>query len=179
MTNEIKVCAKCKETKPATNEFFSWLNSEKGFLHPYCKVCRNIYLKMWRDSSPEKRRASARRYYAKNPERMIANTQVFYNKLKQEVIDMYGGQCTCCRETRIPFLTLEHTRGDGKAHRKRVGSGSSIYRDLKNRGWPQNEGLTILCMNCNLATKHGRVCPHTLEQSFDTVKEAESILGEI
>jgi hypothetical protein len=76
------------------------------------------------------------------------------------MIAAYGGKCTCCGEAESQFLTLEHIKHDGKEHRERIkGSGNAIWLDLKRRGWPQ-DGFTVLCWNCQMATAHGDICPH-------------------
>jgi hypothetical protein len=84
--------------------------------------------------------------------------------LRQQLIEAYGGRCACprCPETNPAFLTLEHVNGTGKAHREVVGS--HAYADLRRRGWPK-DGFTLLCFNCNLATRFGRTCPH-MEQAL-------------
>lgn len=69
-------------------------------------------------------------------------------KLKHEVINNYGGTCKKCGETRIEFLSIEHTKRNGKEHRKKT---SRIYRDLKDRRFPKNLGLEVLCYNCNFS----------------------------
>ena len=81
--------------------------------------------------------------------------------MKQKVIDRYGGECRCCGEKGIAFLTIEHARRDGKRHRFLVGGGRGTYRDLINRGFPTNEGIEILCMNCNFASRMTGKCPHS------------------
>lgn len=83
-------------------------------------------------------------------------------KLKLECFEHYGSKCTCCGETILEFLTLEHISGNGNNHRKslfkyNVG-GVHIYRWLKKEGFPK--GFTILCMNCNWAKRYGKECPH-------------------
>jgi len=82
--------------------------------------------------------------------------------VRAELIEAYGGKCTCprCPEINPAFLTLEHVDGTGKEHRSQVGS--HAYADLRRRGWPQ-EGYTLLCWNCNAMTRHGRTCPHMEE----------------
>lgn len=80
--------------------------------------------------------------------------------LKLEMIAGYGGKCACCGETEPAFLTLDHIHGGGLADRKKVGS-RGIYKRLRDLGWPR-DGYRLLCMNCNLATKFGRTCPHQL-----------------
>jgi hypothetical protein len=81
---------------------------------------------------------------------------------RDELIAAYGGKCACpkCPETNPAFLTLEHLNGDGKHHRKEMGS--HTYADLRRRGFPQ-EGYTLLCWNCNAGSRFTNVCPHMVE----------------
>lgn len=84
--------------------------------------------------------------------------------LRREMIAAYGGVCTCCQEHRHQFLSLEHMRGDGAAHRRAVGeNGQAQLLDLRNQGWPK-DGYTILCFNCNIAKGAKGVCPHVTER---------------
>ena len=80
--------------------------------------------------------------------------------VKQEFVDAYGGCCACCRETRLPFLTVEHKNGDGAEHRRRTRGhgGIATYLDLKRMGFPQGP-YEVLCFNCNHARYYGG-CPH-------------------
>lgn len=73
----------------------------------------------------------------------------------------YGKVCTCCGESGLAFLTLEHVNQDGAAHRRAVGeNGQAQLVDLKRQGWPQG-AYTLRCYNCNIAAYHnGGTCPH-------------------
>lgn len=84
--------------------------------------------------------------------------RVYRQKLKQEVIEHYGGQCACCGETEIIFLGLDHVDGGGTSERKKVGAGYTYYLQVRKL-WP--DGLQVLCHNCNFA-KHfdPNGCPH-------------------
>lgn len=90
----------------------------------------------------------------------------YHLKLKAAFIQAYGGKCSCCGETEPRFLTLEHINHDGIEHRKKIGFGMQMLLHLRKLGWPQ-EGLTILCMNCNFATKHENTCPHKIGDDKD------------
>ena len=84
-------------------------------------------------------------------------------RLKAEVMQAYGGQCACCHETEISFLTLDHINDDGNTHRKLMGnssSGTGFYRKLRAEGFPNNPPLQVLCWNCNLAKHQRGSCPH-------------------
>lgn len=85
--------------------------------------------------------------------------------LKLEMIAAYGGKCACadCAITEPAFLTLDHPDGNGAEDRKEAGGRDALIRKLKKLGWPQ-VGYQLLCMNCNLATKFGRTCPHLLKR---------------
>ncbi len=83
-------------------------------------------------------------------------------QLKIECFQHYGNICKCCGESNIYFLTLDHILGNGNIHRKKIFKhnvgGVHMYRWLKKNNFP--EGYTILCMNCNWATRYGGICPH-------------------
>ncbi len=106
-------------------------------------------------------REQNKRYY-QNHKTEIKNRQ---NKkaleAKKIVVDHYGGQCACCGETELVFLTVDHINNDGKEDRKRNYVGAMLYRKLIREGFP--EGYQVLCWNCNWAKSHGG-CPHKKEK---------------
>lgn len=77
------------------------------------------------------------------------------------VIDAYGGKCECCGETRREFLTVEHRKGDGHAHRAKFGQ--NVFWDIARQGFPKDK-YGVLCMNCNFAKGRGKLCPHEIER---------------
>lgn len=80
-----------------------------------------------------------------------------YNaRLKLEVMQHYGGQCACCGETELEFLTIDHLEGNGTRHRKVIKMPMNAW--LKQQGFP--EGYRVLCFNCNWAIGHLGYCPH-------------------
>ena len=95
-------------------------------------------------------------------EKTRADNRRYFNKLKHEIFTHYSKgllKCNCCDESEYSFLTLDHINNDGAAHRKEVGSGDHIWRDLRKNNYP--EGYQILCFNCNLGkAKNEGVCPH-------------------
>lgn len=87
----------------------------------------------------------------------------YFGGIRREMFEAYGSKCNCCGETHKEFLTLEHLNGTGAEHRKKVGGGWGAVMDLRKRGWPK-EGYTVLCMNCNFATRFNAICPHKINQ---------------
>ena len=87
----------------------------------------------------------------------------YFAKLKEEVINHYGGKCSCpgCPVTDIDMLSMDHIKGGGTKQRKEEGitDGHSLYHKLKNENYPP--GFRVLCMNCNLGRFiNGGTCPH-------------------
>jgi len=83
------------------------------------------------------------------------------------VMDQYGGPvCTCCGETILEFLTMDHVNGDGATHRRSPVSRNAlgpIYAWLKSHGFPP--GFQVLCFNCNVGRHiNGGVCPHQAQK---------------
>jgi hypothetical protein len=75
--------------------------------------------------------------------------------LRFRVLNYYSsGDIKCCRcqANDLRFLCLDHMNSDGAEHRKKVGNGRGVYRDLEKRNFP--EGFQVLCQNCNFIKKH-------------------------
>ena len=85
---------------------------------------------------------------------------------KKDVISHYGGQCSCCGEERLEFLTIDHINNDGAIHKKEVGgSGDAMYRWIKKNKYPKNR-FQILCYNCNYSKGFMGYCPHKKEKQY-------------
>lgn len=98
----------------------------------------------------------------------MLGSQVYNShSLWSQFLAAYGGsKCVgtsdgeSCREgvTDPEVLTCAHLFGDGKTHRQRLnpvgrGGGKAVWQDLKNRNWPQDEGIAVQCANCQLRDK--------------------------
>lgn len=82
-------------------------------------------------------------------------------ELRRRVLDAYGGMCECCGESRIEFLTLDHSLKDGNVHARKVGGrGTRLYSDIVKKGFPKDCGYRVLCMNCNWSIGLWGYCPH-------------------
>lgn len=89
--------------------------------------------------------------------------QVKYTrKVKQEMVDAYGGRCECCGESDSVLLALDHIHGDGQVDRKNNRRGRVMYVYLRRLGWPRDD-YRLLCHNCNMARGFSGRCPHKAE----------------
>ena len=103
-------------------------------------------------------RATMKASYERNREARIAQVRRHQQKLRHEVIEAYGGECTCCGESTFVFLALDHVHNDGAAHRRKVGAGYAMYKWARDNGFP--DSLQVMCQNCNWAKHVMGVCPH-------------------
>lgn len=88
---------------------------------------------------------------------------IIHNRNKWAVIIHYGRVCSCCKESQIAFLTLDHINGGGNKHRKEVtgskAGGTTFYAWIIKENFP--EGYQVLCWNCNAGREVNRgICPH-------------------
>ncbi len=76
-------------------------------------------------------------------------------KLRTKVWNHYSAGkfvCARCGYADQRALSLDHIEGNGAEHRRRVGSGSNLYRSLIKEGYPP--GFQVLCMNCQQVKRH-------------------------
>lgn len=104
--------------------------------------------------------AYRRQWHAKHRDADNERSRARHYRWRRELIEAYGGQCVCCGEKQLAFLAIDHSRRDGTEDRKRTGSGGSFVAAVRAAGYPQDRGYRVLCHNCNVATMHGRTCPH-------------------
>lgn len=79
--------------------------------------------------------------------------------IRLKVLKKFGGICTCCGESDVHFLAIDHINNDGKKHRAEQGSASlGFYRRLLTEDCPYE--LQVLCHNCNMAKAFYGICPH-------------------
>jgi hypothetical protein len=105
------------------------------------------------------------RRYAQTHKSLLAHrAKAKREKLRKECLHAYGHACACCGECQAEFLAIDHTNGDGAAHRREIGNqGGTIYGWLKSHGFPQDR-FRCLCHNCNLARAFYGYCPHERER---------------
>jgi hypothetical protein len=80
---------------------------------------------------------------------------------RQLFLDMYGNKCACCSEKEPAFLTLDHI--GGRRGEEKKDTYQMYYRKATHHYDPTR--YRILCMNCNHATRWGRICPHQIKKA--------------
>lgn len=158
-----KTCNACLVCLPIT-KFNSHRRAKFG-VSSKCKKCSYQIQKTKLNGTPEN--LQARRIYARNyynrPDRIEKHRSLSVEKhrnLRLRALSAYGNSCSCCGETTIEFLSIDHVDPKTKAHRGE--SGSKLYQKLSNLRYP--EGFQCLCHNCNLAKGFYGECPHEKER---------------
>lgn len=111
----------------------------------------------------EKDKARTRLWMLNNKDRQYENLKRHRLKLRDDALRAYSVNgipaCTCCEESVVRFLCIDHINNDGNLHRKELGNPTTIYHWLKKNNYPL--GFQVLCYNCNLGKAHNKgVCPH-------------------
>lgn len=92
-------------------------------------------------------------------DRESAQQKVMGQRLRMAALEAYGGaKCSCCGESHVEFLALDHINGGGNQMRKVHKTGKEFYKWLRNNGYP--EGFRVLCHNCNHSLGSYGYCPH-------------------
>jgi len=137
-----------KEEVPEKTQYMrEWLKTDKG------------------EKYKERQREYSRRYREKNKKKVNAKQKENYDKVRFEVLCHYSTdppKCACCGEDKLYFLSIDHIKGNGSEHRrkidpkKKMGGNGFVYWLKKNK-FPK--GYQILCYNCNFAKRQNKVCP--------------------
>lgn len=159
-----KICGGCRQSLPRGSSHFGKDSKTFDGMKSRCRECVSKVKKDYYKRNRKRVRKNQLRYQESNRERLYAYNAKWQRDrnaaLKQEVIEAYGGKCSCCGEDEKAFLELDHIYNDGAAERRRHGNHVQEWLFLKEHGWP-NDRHQLLCANCNKG-KHlnGGVCPH-------------------
>jgi hypothetical protein len=97
------------------------------------KENNKVKTKIWEEDNKEKRKETNLKYRLKNKEKLSKKNKLDAQRLKKEVMAAYGGCCSCCGETILDFLTIDHINNDGAEQRRvlKHSSGTQFYNWLK------------------------------------------------
>lgn len=101
--------------------------------------------------TPEKRRAAARAWHHRNKKWRNPLMQDYRRKVREQVINMLGGECSYCGCDVFSALEINHKNGKGtvESSKRKGGHGSiSLVMDIY-MGRRGVEDLEIACIVCN------------------------------
>lgn len=144
---KLRRCTVCRRKKRL--RFFYKNRTRSGGRDYVCRKCRG------------KQRCELRR------NGFVVLTKQAHRRIRLRVLRHYSRSevpfCAClgCNEKRIEFLALDHEKGGGSAHRRKIGR-KTIFSWLVKNNFPP--GFRVLCHNCNMAIGSYGVCPHETER---------------
>lgn len=100
------------------------------------------YNKEWQEKNPEKCVAYSGKWQKKNPEKVAVKNKKYYEKLRQEILDVLGGECSICGSQE----NLEAHEKKGNKHPAGVSGCLMILRNPKRFG--------LLCEECHVPRVH-------------------------
>ena len=152
-------CRECADLLTEEN----WYPAFRAINSRICRVCDNKRSATYYHAHRERCIEQAVAWAREHPVEKAANGKAYRQRIRQEVLDVYGNKCKCCGEATPEFLALDHIKGGGNEHRRaifgRIRAGVDFYLWLKRQGFPQDE-YQLLCHNCNFARGHYGRCPH-------------------
>jgi len=99
----------------------------------------------------EKRNKTTAKYRKNHREKIKIIYNRHYQKLRENVIDVYGATCMICGFKDKRALQIDHINGGGSKQRK-IMSPRQLLFYLKRNNFPK-ENYQILCANCNSIKK--------------------------
>lgn len=134
--------------------------------HGYCVDCLRKRDKVYYETHKLDILRKKKIYNRLNASKIAARMKKKQSKDKMLVIKHYDGECECCGERNIGFLTIDHANNDGNKHRKELRaagvhrpSGHKFYLWTIKNHYPAY--LRVQCFNCNCGRNvNGGVCPH-------------------
>lgn len=120
------------------------------------------YNRQYRKNNYDKELIRQRKYNQEHREERNAKRRERNAERRLRVIQHYSNgtnSCSCCGESIVQFLTVEHINGGGTKHREEQKLyGNTFYYWLIKNKFPL--GYEILCYNCNCAKGAYGICPH-------------------
>lgn len=134
-------CKRCETVKPLSEFYHNYSRTKERA--SMCKACNVEWGKeQWKN----------------HPERYLRLARQTARRLKIIIMEKYGGSpaaCSCCGETDMDVLCLDHINGDGRKHRREI-EGKSLYAWIRREGYPPI--FQVLCANCNMSKSLGPAC---------------------
>jgi hypothetical protein len=165
-----RFCFGCDRARPM-DSFAIYRRGLKVYRRHECFECLRRRHNGYYLRDREQRLDSARKRYAAKPFRgwtperraqLNAANKRRRREDRETVLWHYGAECSCCGETELMFLTMDHVNDDGAEHRRQVPP-DKLYRWIIKSGFP--DSFRVLCYNCNCGrSRNGGECPHASEQ---------------
>lgn len=119
-----KTCTKCKQTYPATIEYWHKDKNRKDGLSPWCKDCNCANAKKWKRNNPERKRELNRQWQQANPEKYKLSNQKWAEKNPEKIRAKsrrwYAAHTDICRKKSKQWRVANPSKVILQKHRRRA-----------------------------------------------------------
>ncbi len=112
---------------------------------------------LWRRKHPGRDAEYKRRDFQKHKAERQETNKLRLRVLRLLVISFYGGECECCGEREVRFLSFDHKDNSGAEHRRNKMTYWSYHKWLLAE---RRSNMRLLCYNCNCSRGFFGKCPH-------------------
>lgn len=146
---QIKVCPKCKEPFPLTDEFWYKNRSAKNGYQSHCKKCRNALNSSWQKKNPDKVKENVLRWRKANPEKRKENLSNYQKSHPEKH-----------REYKRRYQQLHPEKSRIKYHKRKAqklgNGGSYTFTELQQLFEDQGHR----CFHCDkfISLNNGKTC---------------------
>lgn len=128
------------------------------YMSRYVPAKSSPLFKEWRKGQT----ARSRKWKQTNRDRLLECAKKLRLQHVHQVVEHFGGKCSCCGEDNWCFMTISHPNNDGKKQRETLRIGSSkMYDWLVSHHFQSDFEITLECYNCNNGRlRNNGLCPH-------------------
>jgi len=119
----------------------------------YCRECKNAVSREESQRNRHKRSVTTVAWKRANPERSRSSNNRSRERIKAELLALFGGKCCRCGFSDPRALQLDHIDGPGEDRRSLYRGGSRLYAAIL-RGERDPSLFQLLCANCNWIKRH-------------------------
>ncbi len=83
--------------------------------------------------------------------------------MKDEILEILGGRCICCRTQYRVYLQVDHINGGGSKARRAGENWHTLVKQVR----ANPELFQVLCANCHTAKTWNNPCPDKVEDHND------------
>lgn len=107
-------------------------------------------------------------WYMRTRETRLVQMRNWRRSIHASAIKNLGSKCSCCAETHVTMLEVDHVNNDGASER-REDNRNNFRTYQRIRDFPESRTrYQVLCSNCNHSKLRNRgICEHKTEQRLD------------
>lgn len=144
---QTKKCTKCRESKPATTEYFSRHKTGKYGINSRCKACESERGRAYREANRKRERERMRAWRVANPERAAEMARAWHAANRERELERQRAWAKANPDRRAE----NHARARAK-HPNRIVARHAVSYAVRSGRMPSPRDLT--CTVCGVPAEH-------------------------